>query len=76
MNTPSLWLRESNATPHPNFNINRDIPVVDMVIWDSAAQAKEAAGRLMTELANSPVHGVIDQRTVSWTVGDIFHEKP
>jgi transposase len=26
LNTPSLWLRESNAIPPLNFNIRRDIP--------------------------------------------------
>ena len=30
MNTPSLRLRESNATLHPIFNINRDIPQLDV----------------------------------------------
>lgn len=45
-----------------------------MLLWASAAQGEAAAERLMRELAASPVHGAIDQRTVSWTIAPVFHE--
>lgn len=31
MNTPSLWLRGSNATLFQSFNTGRDIPILDAV---------------------------------------------
>ncbi|HJV40872.1 hypothetical protein [Caulobacter sp.] len=50
--------------------------VIDMLIWESAAQGEAAASRLMSELASSPVHAAIDQRTVSWTVAPVVHSLP
>lgn len=47
--------------------------VVDMLIWSSAHTARRAMQALMTELADSPVHSVIDQRTVTWTVSTVGH---
>ena len=47
--------------------------VVDLLVWASAAQGEAAARRLMSELADSPVHAAIDQGTVSWTVAPVFH---
>lgn len=47
--------------------------VVDMLVWSSARAGEDAAARLMAELPTSPVHEVIDQRTVSWSVSPVFH---
>lgn len=47
--------------------------VVDMLIWSSARAGEDAAARLLAELPTSPVHEVIDQRTVSWSVSPVFH---
>jgi hypothetical protein len=50
--------------------------VIDMVIWESAAQARNSSRRLMSELAHSPVHDVIDQNSVFWSIGSVFHRLP
>lgn len=62
----------------PGFRSRRiaerdDAYIVDMLIWASKAEAVSAMQRLMAELADSPVHGAIDQRTVTWTASTVVH---
>lgn len=45
--------------------------IVDVLIWNSVADGEDGAARLMVELADSPVHAAIDQRTVAWTLSPI-----
>ena len=45
--------------------------VVDVLVWTSVAEGEDGAARLMVELADSPVHAAIDQRTVDWTVSPV-----
>lgn len=47
--------------------------IVDLLFWDSAAAARAAMHRMMDELCDSPVHALIDQETVTWTVAGIRH---
>ncbi|HEX9173333.1 MAG TPA: hypothetical protein VF861_11775 [Telluria sp.] len=47
--------------------------VVDVLLWHSEAAARAAMHKLMDELADSPVHALIDQDTVTWTVAGIRH---
>lgn len=47
--------------------------VVDVLLWHSEAAARTAMHRLMDELGDSPVHALIDQDTVTWTVAGIRH---
>jgi hypothetical protein len=48
--------------------------VLDVLLWDSGAAARTAMHKLMDELADSPVHALIDHATVSWTVAEIRHK--
>lgn len=48
--------------------------VVDVLLWDSEAAVRTAMHKLMDELADSPVHALIDQATVTWTVAEIRHK--
>jgi hypothetical protein len=48
--------------------------IIDMVIWESRSQAEDATRRLMRELADSPVHDLIDQDSVSWSIGSIVRQ--
>jgi hypothetical protein len=62
----------------PGFRSRRiaqrdDGVIVDMLIWDSVEEAEDSMHRLMDELRDSPVHALIDQRTVSWTVASVGH---
>lgn len=47
--------------------------IVDLLFWDSAAAARAAMHRMMDELCDSPVHALIDQESVTWTVAGIRH---
>jgi hypothetical protein len=47
--------------------------VVDVLLWQSEAAARSAMHQLMDELGDSPVHALIDQDTVTWTVAEIRH---
>lgn len=70
------WLRQQPGFVSRMLLQQDDGTVVDMVIWERAAQARASAQRLMRELADSPVHAAIDQRTVSWSVCAVAHMVP
>lgn len=65
------WLKRQ-----PGFRSRRiaeldDGSIVDMLIWASAANGSDAARRIMTEMGSSPVHAVIDQRSVVWRIAKV-----
>ncbi len=67
------WLKRQ-----PGFRSRRicergDGVIIDMLVWASVADGEAAAGGIMTELADSPVHDLIDQVTVSWTISPVRH---
>lgn len=47
--------------------------IIDMLVWASVRDGEDGAARLMRELADCPVHGAIDQATVTWTVSPVHH---
>lgn len=67
------WLLKQPGFISRRIAERSDGTIIDMLIWASAAAGEDAAERLMTELADSPVHGAINQRTVSWTVSPVHH---
>lgn len=48
--------------------------VVDILAWNSEADAHTAMRKLMEELHDSPVHALIDQETVTWSVASVRHK--
>lgn len=70
------WLRRQPGFVSRIMTEQSNGTVVDMVIWESAAEAADSARRLMRELSDSPVHDAIDQSTVSWTIDSVFHQVP
>ena len=65
------WLKRQ-----PGFKSRRiaeldDGSIVDMLIWKSAANGSDAAARIMDEMGHSPVHAVIDQRSVVWRIAQV-----
>lgn len=46
--------------------------ITDMVFWRCEREARAAVRRLMRELADSPIHAVINQRTVSWRIAAVL----
>ena len=67
------WLLRQPGFVSRRIALRDDGAVIDMLVWRSAKAGEDAAARLMVELAGSPVHAAIDQRTVSWTVSPVHH---
>jgi hypothetical protein len=67
------WLARQSGFRSRRIAQRNDGTIVDMLLWASANDAESAMHRLMDELKNSPVHALIDQHTVSWSVATIFH---
>jgi hypothetical protein len=42
-----------------------------MLIWDTAANGSDAAGRIISETRDSPVHAMIDHGTVVWQIAEV-----
>lgn len=70
------WLRRQPGFVSRILLQQEDGTVMDIVVWERAADARASARRLMRELADSPVHAAIDQRTVHWSVSQIVHTVP
>ncbi|HEY4201503.1 MAG TPA: hypothetical protein VGM83_13190 [Devosiaceae bacterium] len=69
-----VWLQRQ-----PGFQSRRiaeldDGSILDMLIWSSAEAGGDAAGRIMAETANSPVHRMINQSTVDWRIAEVRHQ--
>jgi hypothetical protein len=67
------WLKRQRGFRSRRIAERDDGTIVDMLIWDSAEDGRKAAGGIMTEMGHSPVHGMIDQSTVDWTVAPVRH---
>ena len=70
------WLAAQPGFQSRSIAERDDGSIVDMLLWERREDAVSAMQRLMVELADSPVHAVIDQGSVSWTVSSIFHSVP
>ena len=70
------WLQQQRGFVSRMLTQQSDGTIVDILIWERATQARSSAQRLMRELADSPVHAAIDQRTVRWSVAPIGHMVP
>lgn len=68
-----VWLKRQPGFQSRRLAEREDGTIVDMLIWDSVAHGTDAMQRLMDELADSPVHEMIAQDTVSWTVAPVRH---
>lgn len=42
--------------------------IVDVLVWDSVEAGETGASHLMRELADSIIHAMIDQTSVTWSV--------
>lgn len=67
------WLLDQPGFISRRIAERDDGVIVDTLIWASVRDGEDGAARLMTELADSPVHAAIDQKTVDWTVSPIRH---
>jgi hypothetical protein len=67
------WLQHQSGFRSRRITMQEDGTVVDMLLWNSTTEAEDAMHRLMNELRDSPVHTMIDPRTVSWNVSLVLH---
>lgn len=67
------WLLRQPGFKSRRIARGSDGEVVDMLLWRSEADARRAVQGLMTELRDSPVHGLIDHATVRWTLSTVGH---
>jgi hypothetical protein len=68
------WLRRQPGFQSRDIAQHDDGSIIDMLIWDSVEEGTDAMERIMIELSDSPVHAMIDQRTVSWNIAPVRHE--
>ncbi len=71
-----VWLARQPGFQSRTMAEQKDGTIVDMLFWDSVAQGTASMHRLMDEMADSPVHGLIDQATVSWSIAPVRHRVP
>ena len=67
------WLQRQPGFRSRRIAERYDGAIVDMLTWDSVADGERAAAGILTEMADSPVHAMIDQDTVDWTVASVRH---
>ncbi|MBB5623537.1 hypothetical protein HDE69_004623 [Pedobacter cryoconitis] len=68
------WLKKQPGFQSRHIAQQRDGTIIDVLTWDSERDGNTAMHRLMSELADSPVHDIIDQGTVSWNMYPIYHQ--
>lgn len=68
------WLKLQPGFRSRRIAEERNSCVIDVLLWGSEAAARTAMHKLMDELADSPVHALIDHASVSWTVAEIRHK--
>jgi hypothetical protein len=64
--------RQKGFVSRSIFELKKDI-VYDLLVWETAKDGTAAMHKLMTELSDSVVHDLIDQRSVSWNIAPIEH---
>jgi hypothetical protein len=67
------WLARQPGFRSRTMAEQKDGTIIDMLFWDSVAQGTTSMHRLMDEMRDSPVHGLIDQGTVNWTIAPVRH---
>jgi hypothetical protein len=67
------WLKRQAGFQSRRIAELDDGSIVDMLLWDTAANGEDAASRIMVETANSSVHAAIDQRSVVWRIAEVRH---
>jgi hypothetical protein len=68
----NVWLRGQKGFKLRRTWEDGQGKVVDMLLWASAADGHRAARGIVIEMATSPVHAVIDQSTVNWSISAVL----
>ena len=62
------YLRRQPGFRWRRITEDEDGTITDIVAWDSAADGARSAEGIMTEMADSPVHAIIDHTTVEFRI--------
>lgn len=68
------WLRLQPGFRSRAIALKPDGSIVDVLRWENVSAGRDAAARLMIELADARVHELIKQDTVSWNVIPVIHQ--
>ena len=68
------WLKKQPGFQSRHIAQRPDGTIIDVLIWDSEVDGTNAMHNIMSELADSPVHDMIDQETVSWNIYPVCHQ--
>lgn len=67
-----VWLSKRAGFRNRNTFQDDSGRVYDLVFWDKESQCINSMHKLMEEFGDSPVHALINQRTVNWCVTQVF----
>ncbi|MCW3116730.1 MAG: hypothetical protein JWM28_812 [Chitinophagaceae bacterium] len=67
------WLKHQQGFQSRQIAEKEEGAMLDLLHWDSVEDGTRAMHRIMDEMADSAVHGMIDQRTVSWNIYPVRH---
>lgn len=67
------WLQKQKGFRSRTIFEQANGKIYDLLIWDKESDGEKSMRLLMKEFANSPIHEMIDQRTVNWFVSPIAH---
>lgn len=65
------WLKRQPGFRSRRIAQRDDGVIVDTLLWNSEAEGTSAMHRIMDEMGHSPVHALIDQGTVSWSIAPV-----
>jgi hypothetical protein len=68
------WLLRQPGFQSRHIAEQPDGTILDILHWDTVTAGTNAMTNLMNEMANSAVHEMIDQGTVSWNVYPVRHQ--
>jgi len=67
------WLKRQEGFQSRCIIETEDGTVMDIVFWDKPDHGTAAMHRIMSATADSQVHSMIDQGTVSWNIYAVGH---
>jgi hypothetical protein len=67
------WLRKQQGFRSRIIFEESNGRIYDLLTWDTESHGRKAMGLLMKNFADSPIHNMIDQRSVNWFVSPIAH---
>lgn len=65
------WLKKQKGFRSRHISQNEDGLVLDILFWDTEKDGKNSCSKLLNIFADSPIHKMINQRTVSWFVAPV-----